>query len=90
MFKSQGMHVNTELRKSPPKCFSCDVCVVCAVHESCQSVLVCASVFVHFFLCTGGVVKVLLVPACSYTLISVIFLNIFNEWKIQGMQCLFE
>lgn len=50
MFKSQGMHVNTELRVAT-RSVSAVTRIVCAVHESCQSVfsLVCVSVFVHFF-----------------------------------------
>lgn len=52
MFKSQGMHVNTELRVTT-RSVSAVMLVSCPGHESCQSVLVCvcvsASVFVHFF-----------------------------------------
>lgn len=52
MFKSQGMHVNTELRVTT-RSVSAVMLVSCPRHESCQSVLVCvcvsASVFVHFF-----------------------------------------
>lgn len=52
MFKSQGMHVNNELRVTT-RSVSAVMLVSCPGHESCQSVLVCvcvsASVFVHFF-----------------------------------------
>lgn len=54
MFKSQGMHVNTELRVTT-RSVSAVMLVSCPGHESCQSILVCvcvcvsASVFVHFF-----------------------------------------
>lgn len=55
MFKSQGMHVNTELRVTT-RSVSAVMLVSCPGHESCQSVLVCvcvsASVFVHFFFFT--------------------------------------
>lgn len=51
MFKSQGMHVNTELRVAT-RSVSAVMLVSCPGHESCQSVLVCvcvsASVFVYF------------------------------------------
>lgn len=71
--------------ESPPESVSAVTCVVCAVRESCQSVLVCVSVSVTLFICTdGGVVEVLLLTACmldcSYTSIS----NIFYIFSVNG------
>lgn len=49
MFKSQGMHVNTELKRVATRSVSAVMRGVCAVRVSCLSLLVCVCVCVSVF-----------------------------------------
>jgi len=65
VLKTQGMHVNTELRESPSKVFllRCLQNVMCV---SLVSLFWCVSAFVHFFPCTDvDFEKVLLLFFCK-------------------------